>query len=470
MDQDSGDKIHVTLIHGTFARGAPWTKEGSKLRKHLQKALDDRVQFHDEFVWSGLPSHLARHLAARDLKAFMHDLLGRFPGRHFLIGHSYGGMVAAYALRDPDLGEKVEGLITLSTPFLVSRPRQLSVLGRIAALVCGMSIYGILAKLTWPVMEGTKSVPPAWYIPLLALLAIFGVFAAIGPGLAKLTAWFLGTLAIPKMHPDRVFIIRGPSDEAGALMTIFHGFELLITAVWGRRGPFDRFLTERVASVREAIRPRVTRTVKKALFVWMILTAVVGLFWFVALGVLTFRYGEDVYPTVIFSSSENSLLTLNQNLLAHLRGDFFWPALVAGILGLPGLLALALMIFAMVFAVTLAFPVGAIFLICIICVAVLALTTVPELGPCAATIVVSAEAAPPGASIVLQLNDDLAGDSFLLHSLSYTSPVSLAAISNWLARTKPVGEPLVERQDRELSCRLSKRGRDPETRRSGRRS
>lgn len=56
--------VLITLIHGTWARDAPWTQPTSELATALGKSLGD-VRF-ERFSWSGANSHRARCRAAAD--------------------------------------------------------------------------------------------------------------------------------------------------------------------------------------------------------------------------------------------------------------------------------------------------------------------------------------------------------------------------------------------------------------------
>ena len=133
--------VHVTLVHGTFAPGAGWTQHGSLLRNALEDAFSQRLCFHDDFRWSGLPSHLARHVAAKRLQAYLQKLTDMHPGSHYVIGHSHGALVTLYALRDPVLAQRIAGVVSLSTPYLIARRRQLSIFGMIAAI---LGLLGVL--------------------------------------------------------------------------------------------------------------------------------------------------------------------------------------------------------------------------------------------------------------------------------------------------------------------------------------
>jgi hypothetical protein len=56
----------ITLIHGTFAKRAPWTMERSKLRQAIARELGEEVQFY-QFEWSGKNTDAARIRASYDL-------------------------------------------------------------------------------------------------------------------------------------------------------------------------------------------------------------------------------------------------------------------------------------------------------------------------------------------------------------------------------------------------------------------
>ena len=186
MTIQSSEPIHITLVHGTFAPNAPWTKHGSALRTRLQKELGEKVVFHDDFQWSGWPSHLARHRAGRRFRDYLLNLTEREPGRHFVIGHSHGGMVALYALRDAVLGQKIEGLVTLSTPFLVARARELSLLGWLAGALTAVALFfSVAAVSVLPAYRSIATKDPAslhhlWVMLPWMVLGLVLAFVAAG--------------------------------------------------------------------------------------------------------------------------------------------------------------------------------------------------------------------------------------------------------------------------------------------------
>ena len=86
-------KYLFTLIHGTFARGAAWTKEDSLLCQELKRTLKEEIGF-PPFKWTGDNSHSAREIAAQELVLHIEKVAQLHPDAdHYLICHSHGGNV-----------------------------------------------------------------------------------------------------------------------------------------------------------------------------------------------------------------------------------------------------------------------------------------------------------------------------------------------------------------------------------------
>jgi hypothetical protein len=86
------------LIHGTFARNAPWTREGSEFRRALANhfAGDPESLRFETLQWSGRNTRSSRIAAAGELS----KLVARFYTTNadediVLIGHSHGGGIIA---------------------------------------------------------------------------------------------------------------------------------------------------------------------------------------------------------------------------------------------------------------------------------------------------------------------------------------------------------------------------------------
>jgi hypothetical protein len=110
----------VTLVHGTFARGAKWADPSrSKLCAHLSQAVTGDIVF-DTWKWSGRNSHRHRVLAAQELASHLEACSRAFPNdRHFVIAHSHGGTVLSLALAGShEARDYVAGSVFLATPFI----------------------------------------------------------------------------------------------------------------------------------------------------------------------------------------------------------------------------------------------------------------------------------------------------------------------------------------------------------------
>ena len=115
--------IIVTLIHGTWAQNAPWTRPGSYFRKTLEENLRRRgaksVTFRP-FPWNASNSHEGRAKAAKLLQDRIRWWIqGNPEAMHFVVAHSHGGNVALHALlRSTPIRDRLDGLICIATPFL----------------------------------------------------------------------------------------------------------------------------------------------------------------------------------------------------------------------------------------------------------------------------------------------------------------------------------------------------------------
>jgi hypothetical protein len=115
--------VIIFLIHGTFAKGAAWTRRGSLFRTLLTEDLKlcghKDVHF-DAPEWSGCNTHRARREAAVCLERRLRSSIRGHPdSRHFVVAHSHGGNIALRATRrSRNFSEQHVGVVTLATPFL----------------------------------------------------------------------------------------------------------------------------------------------------------------------------------------------------------------------------------------------------------------------------------------------------------------------------------------------------------------
>jgi hypothetical protein len=217
----------VTLIHGTWARSAPWTRADSPLGVALRAAFDDRVALF-RFEWTGHNRVGARERAAERLHAHLLGLADRYPdARHYVIAHSHAGNIVMYALRDRALHERLHGVVCLSTPFLHVRRRQLGAITNatiVAALVVGPWIFGGMLLQRLGVNED---------------LAILGSLIAGGVIAYVLVRWsrrpvehLLRTLTLPETVVVPCLIVRGSGDEAGAALGLIQVLSWVVGLCW----------------------------------------------------------------------------------------------------------------------------------------------------------------------------------------------------------------------------------------------
>lgn len=179
---DSGSsprRYHLVLVHGTAARGAPWTRHAtSKLCKHLKgvAGLEPTFSYSD---WTGSNTRQARVDGAEKLRADEH-VRNAADGTLVLVGHSHGGSVIAQALVDDEqLCKRTAGVVFMATPFVHARllpmaghlPKGPALLAgfssAILVIVCGIAL---LASAGWPDRTSVLLNAVALGLPYIGLL------------------------------------------------------------------------------------------------------------------------------------------------------------------------------------------------------------------------------------------------------------------------------------------------------------
>lgn len=208
-------KYVITLVHGTWARKAGWTRRGSPLCKALINKLGGDVEF-TRTVWNGKNSITGRTEGAQRLiRRLRHQLLRVPEAKHFVIAHSHAGNIALYALReDPKLKQQIAGIACLATPFLHGAKRDLGPLGQ-----KGVSLGLFLLLFTIAVAVQLRFYPATnflWFSSAVTLLFIGATVLLIQ--WEKLAKGWLEQLKLGMPEPDRLFIARLSGDEASAGM------------------------------------------------------------------------------------------------------------------------------------------------------------------------------------------------------------------------------------------------------------
>ena len=211
----------VTLVHGTFARDAPWTRLDSALSTALREA-DCHVT---QFPWSGRNSHRARSRGARALTEHLQQQLTEQPGAsQWVIAHSHGGNVALHAadqLRIARSGRTWVTTVALATPFLHARAR--TVTGWPLFIIALFGAFLLVATLGTAIagprsLADTALVVGGGAFTALLALCVAGVVLhrrSLGPG------WRSGLVAAihaPAARPEETIVIRASGDEASGLL------------------------------------------------------------------------------------------------------------------------------------------------------------------------------------------------------------------------------------------------------------
>lgn len=229
MPQTSADTVTkvITLVHGTFAKGADWTQDGSQLRLSLEERFGKESLHFEVFEWSGKNSDSARLDGASALCERLTGIVQRYPdAQQFIIGHSHGGNVILRALDGYESVERIAGAVSLATPFIQCECRDPSrIVGKIRSvslvlmtLLAGWVIY--YAGVAW---HGRIFGIPAFVlvIPVWLVTAVFvwgKVCSTRGPALRLVTnrqAAYMARFDHPGQISTPFFCAATRFDEAG---------------------------------------------------------------------------------------------------------------------------------------------------------------------------------------------------------------------------------------------------------------
>ena len=216
----------LTLVHGTWPDPHGWISARSFLRRGLASRLGD-VTFR-EFTWSGANRHVARREGGVNLARFIREGREEHPdARHFVIAHSHGGNVALYAMRDPAAHTALDGIVTISTPFISAQRRDL----RPHADVLAWAILGITALAALVAIDAMNG----RYLVSVWMLASAVAMVHTRPALMNwlIAAGQRGQTRIvrayqpPPVERSRLLVVLPRGDEAGRWL---RAWEVVATA------------------------------------------------------------------------------------------------------------------------------------------------------------------------------------------------------------------------------------------------
>jgi hypothetical protein len=191
-DTSSKQKCVITLVHGTFARDADWANDPqSPLRRRLTEKLDD-VDF-KIFKWTGGNSDVDRIDGAKELQGAIRCVATESPdARHIIIGHSHGGNVILRALDGFSEAGHVDRVVTLATPFINCKARELNRLVKVlrggsTALLAALAL--LVVWMSIPIAKSLEAIVPlgnpdesdpwgTWQTIVVCLDLLLGLLAA----------------------------------------------------------------------------------------------------------------------------------------------------------------------------------------------------------------------------------------------------------------------------------------------------
>jgi hypothetical protein len=213
--------ISVVFVHGTWAGGSTWPQ----LEAHIRRAFAPAEVAIHHLKWSGRNTVSARLSAAETLTQFLRaDLAHRPTARRFVVGHSHGGTVALFGLRDVARRQSVDGVICLSTPFLLVRPRRLSELG--SSLV-SFGLVMTVAVVTVAAALFTRSIVPL----IVGPAAAWAIRVAAVRGASR-SQPFIERVSLPDVTGLPLLIVRAPDDEASLSLGLLQATTRLLWLVW----------------------------------------------------------------------------------------------------------------------------------------------------------------------------------------------------------------------------------------------
>ena len=202
LKQDAEPKEDAPIfvvVHGTWSRGAAWTRPKSNLMKELASKWPESGRY--RFIWSATNGIRHRLVAADVLSEKLRQLGKEFPrSRIMAIAHSHGGNVVAWA--STKLDRPLAAAAYLNTPFIqaLNASSKFNVILRSVLLIGGAAVLIPLARTVQDLLFGSRPDPDA--------VAFF-----LGLGILALGLALLQGIVPPRLTAIRDRLIRRSSGD-----------------------------------------------------------------------------------------------------------------------------------------------------------------------------------------------------------------------------------------------------------------
>jgi hypothetical protein len=197
LKQDAEPKEEAPIfvvVHGTWGRGAAWTRQESNLMMALASKWPEAGRY--RFIWSATNGIRHRLVAADVLSEELVQLGKEYPrSRIMAIAHSHGGNVVAWA--STKLDRPLAAAVYLNTPFIhaLNSSSKFNLILRIVLLIGGATLLIPLARTVQGLLFGSR--------PDLDAFAFF-----LGLGILALGLALLQGIVPPRLTAIRDRLIR----------------------------------------------------------------------------------------------------------------------------------------------------------------------------------------------------------------------------------------------------------------------
>lgn len=204
----------VILVHGTFAKKAPWTFPPAPMTQSLKQDIGNGLLVVPH-AWSGRNSFSARRKGALGLLKMVRRLSRAHPDVPlFLIGHSHGGSICYTVSGSRGGRQLVDGITTLSTPFIQIGSLEISGTLKTNVWIATFLASMIICMMMFAIARAVLGFPAdlAFIFSVITSLTLASMAAR-----RSLLRWKRFARRHSSAHYDRarMLILRTSADEAG---------------------------------------------------------------------------------------------------------------------------------------------------------------------------------------------------------------------------------------------------------------